>query len=215
MKRFNNVIFCLYIKYFIKLTDKIHVMRHVGFTLAELLIALAILGVIATFTIPKILSTTQSSEYKSIAKEAAAMVSEAYQLYTYENGSSGSAEFVDLTPYMNYIRIRTSGTIDHNYNSGTLACNNTSICIILANSAAVRSNSANFGGTAATNALTFWVDPNGESDASNTGPDKSTRFFIYHNGRLSTRGSILDNTCDSNSCVNAWSGADPPYFSWD
>lgn len=43
-----------------------------GFTLAELLIALTILGVIATFTIPKILSSQQDGKLKAIAKETAA-----------------------------------------------------------------------------------------------------------------------------------------------
>ncbi len=39
-----------------------------GFTLAELLMALAILGVIATFTIPKILGAQQSSSSNAKAK---------------------------------------------------------------------------------------------------------------------------------------------------
>jgi prepilin-type N-terminal cleavage/methylation domain-containing protein len=49
-----------------------------GFTLAELLIALAILGEIATFTIPKILSSQQNGTNKAKAKEAFSMVSSAY-----------------------------------------------------------------------------------------------------------------------------------------
>ena len=52
-----------------------------AFTLAELLIALAILGVIATFTIPKILDSGSNSQWNAIGKEAAAMVSGAYQSY--------------------------------------------------------------------------------------------------------------------------------------
>lgn len=47
-----------------------------GFTLAELLIALAILGVIATFTIPKILTTQQNSKYNAMAKEVASSFAE-------------------------------------------------------------------------------------------------------------------------------------------
>lgn len=51
-----------------------------GFTLAELLIALAILGVIAAFSIPKVLSAQQNQTYNAIAKEAAAT----YQNYKLE-----------------------------------------------------------------------------------------------------------------------------------
>jgi prepilin-type N-terminal cleavage/methylation domain-containing protein len=40
-----------------------------AFTLAELLISLALLGVIATFTIPKILGSSQSQRYPDILKE--------------------------------------------------------------------------------------------------------------------------------------------------
>jgi Tfp pilus assembly protein FimT len=54
----------------------------VGFTLAELFIALGILGMIATFTIPKVLQTQQGNQYRSAAKETAAMVSEAYAAYS-------------------------------------------------------------------------------------------------------------------------------------
>jgi prepilin-type N-terminal cleavage/methylation domain-containing protein len=40
-----------------------------GFTLAELLIALAILGVIATFTIPKVMTTFNDMQKKAVLKE--------------------------------------------------------------------------------------------------------------------------------------------------
>lgn len=50
---------------------------HTGFTLAELLISLAILGLIATFTIPKIMSAQQNNEYSAIAQEDIATLSAA------------------------------------------------------------------------------------------------------------------------------------------
>jgi prepilin-type N-terminal cleavage/methylation domain-containing protein len=49
-----------------------------GFTLAELLIALGILGVIATFTIPKILTSQASSRKTAVFRETFAAFSEAY-----------------------------------------------------------------------------------------------------------------------------------------
>lgn len=53
-------------------------MRRHGFTLSELLVALAILGVIATFTIPKVLEGSNSSRYNAIVEEAAASLSAIY-----------------------------------------------------------------------------------------------------------------------------------------
>lgn len=58
---------------------------YLGFTLAELLISLAILGVIATFTIPKIIKAQQDAKFNAIAKEAATMVTGAYQQYQSQN----------------------------------------------------------------------------------------------------------------------------------
>lgn len=49
-----------------------------GFTLAELLIALALLGVIASFTVPKVLQSTASSEGKAKVQEAAATLEQAW-----------------------------------------------------------------------------------------------------------------------------------------
>ena len=48
-------------------------MRQNGFTLAELLISLAILGVIATFTIPKILHGQDDAQRKAVLKESIAL----------------------------------------------------------------------------------------------------------------------------------------------
>lgn len=49
-----------------------------GFTLAELLISLAILGVIATFTIPKILNSQQDGSKKAIFRETLAALMQAH-----------------------------------------------------------------------------------------------------------------------------------------
>lgn len=82
-----------------------------AFTLAELLIALAILGVIATFTIPKVLASQTSAKYKAIGKEAAAMVSQALEVYKSEHTVDQNTRFGDLTQYMNYVD--TTSIVDY------------------------------------------------------------------------------------------------------
>src|SRR5689334_18650453 len=94
-----------------------------GFTLAELLISLAILGVIATFTIPKIITAQTNSRYNAIANEAASMVSAAYQQYRHNNSSvTAGVGIEDLTPYMNYVATDTSTVIDDKQTGGTYTC---------------------------------------------------------------------------------------------
>jgi prepilin-type N-terminal cleavage/methylation domain-containing protein len=51
-----------------------------GFTLAEILVALSIIGLIAAFTIPKFVSSTDSQKRKAVIREAYSTVSES--LYT-------------------------------------------------------------------------------------------------------------------------------------
>lgn len=52
-----------------------------GFTLAELLIALLILGEIATFTTPKISSSSQNAQKNAVFKEMIGALSEAMYLF--------------------------------------------------------------------------------------------------------------------------------------
>jgi prepilin-type N-terminal cleavage/methylation domain-containing protein len=59
-----------------------------AFTLAELLVALSILGVIATFTIPKLLSTNNNAEIKANFKEIYATLSDISSQSMNENTST-------------------------------------------------------------------------------------------------------------------------------
>ncbi len=91
-----------------------------GFTLAELLIALAILGVIVTFTIPKILNSQTNNQKKAVFKETIAALNQLMYLATLQNldwsawgsipGCSYGNAYCFLTTRMNALKICPSLT---------------------------------------------------------------------------------------------------------
>lgn len=185
-----------------------------AFTLAELLIALAILGVIATFTIPKVLQTQQDSRWNAMAKEAAGTISSAYAAYVHDNGSSTLMTPADLKPYLNYVKVDTTTSIDDRQGGNTFACGTS--CLRLHNGAVLMfGTGASFGGTNSTNAVYFYFDPDGTTDGTTNGPGKSVIYFLYYNGKLMSYQNIPDGTATSGSTYNHCPGCDPPWFSWD
>lgn len=76
-----------------------------GFTLAELLIALLILGEIATFTIPKILSSQQNGTKKMIFRETLATLEQIVYLKIYIGGDTTSSSTDILLDNLNAVKV--------------------------------------------------------------------------------------------------------------
>ncbi|MBX2860244.1 MAG: type II secretion system GspH family protein [Vampirovibrio sp.] len=169
-----------------------------GFTLAELLIALAILGVIATFTIPKILDAGSSSKNSAVAKEAASMISGAYQSFKLNSTAAATTTPGTFTQYMNYVATTTATGFSIGPDpQGLDDCTAPVVCLQLHNGGILAYDSTNtFGGTANTNAVYFNVDPDGDA----TGAGAAT-FIQYFNGRLTTGQNILGSTATGVSSV--------------
>lgn len=188
-----------------------------GFTLAELLIALAILGVIATFTIPKVLNSSQSSEYNSKAKEAAAMVSHALQMHRRAGRLSATTTSHDLTQYLNYIRVVTNGElVDDVQTYGNIACSTLRPCIRLHNGGVLLAQETYFDGEAPNHFIVFNFDPDGHETipGSSGGPGKSVAFLLYYNGRITTYANMYPNSTTSWGVYASNPDFDPPWFSW-
>jgi prepilin-type N-terminal cleavage/methylation domain-containing protein len=188
-----------------------------GFTLAELLIALLIIGEIAAFTIPKILSAQQKNSYNASAKEVAGILGSAWANYSMSNTISASTQAGALTSYFNYVKVSTSGTIDNVYRWGTISCTASQPCYFLHNGGVLHHRDQ-FGGTSTTHALVYDFDPDGAvTDGTTNGPGKSVQFVIFYNGRLTSRGTVNYSIYACSTSCATWGAdttADPPWFSW-
>lgn len=66
--------------------------NYTGFTLAEVLITLGIIGIVAAMTIPALLNITQGKELEAGFKKSYSVLSQAVQRMQYEEGLSGDWE---------------------------------------------------------------------------------------------------------------------------
>lgn len=177
-----------------------------GFTLAELLISLAILGVIAAFTIPKILTATSNGQNTSIAKEAAAMVAGSFSNYQLNNGIASGVTGGALTQYMNYVKTDTTTTYTGSGGTALDACTATLPCLVLHNGGILQYDTAQtFGGTASPSSVVFNVDPDGN------GTQGRISFVVFANGRVTTGANSTGLTHGTAGTI-ALQGTDPSYL---
>jgi prepilin-type N-terminal cleavage/methylation domain-containing protein len=194
--------------------------RSKAFTLAELLIALAILGVIATFTIPKVLQSQQDTAWKSKGKEVAGIIASGFQKFAQNNTVSAATTPSDIinSGYINYVKTNTSTPVDQAMGQNSVDCTDTvsGTCYILHNGGTLYvHNEADFNATATTNAIYFIFDPDSTYSGTTNGPGKSVTFYVYFNGRLASDANIANPTCNHFGCWGPNADGDPPWFSWD
>ena len=178
-----------------------------GFTLAELLIALLIIAEIATFTIPKVLSSTANGQNKSVAKETAGMISGAFSTYQLKNTMSSSVKGSDLTQYMNYIKVDTVTAYGATSGTALQQCSAVLPCLTLHTGGVLQYDTVmTFGGTTTTNAVYFNLDPDGN------GSQGRITFVQFYGGRLSS-GGIAGTATPSGGTITR-EATDPNYFAW-
>jgi prepilin-type N-terminal cleavage/methylation domain-containing protein len=162
-----------------------------GFTLAELLISLAIYGVMATFTIPKILHSAGNNQYNAMLKETLSTMAQGYQIEQNKGTITASTTFDIIIPHLNYVRELTSGTIQTSWSgSPTMDCDGASSrCFLLHNGGVLWFNNwESFGGTSNLHSVVALFDPDG------TNPEKGVFITVYYNGRITTLGSMAPGT---------------------
>jgi prepilin-type N-terminal cleavage/methylation domain-containing protein len=198
--------------------------RNPAFSMVELLITLGLIGILAAFTVPKVLSpstNTVNSKYTAITRDVAFMISSAYERYRMANATvSTTVDMIDLFPYMpNYVQNHAgdaSIVIDNRYGTGTITCSNPgNPCLRLHNGGVLYLWGNDFNGTASTNAVLATFDPDGKvtSDGSAYTEGKGMHIFIYYDGRVADYGTIKSNTVAGASTYNPNSGNVQPWFS--
>jgi prepilin-type N-terminal cleavage/methylation domain-containing protein len=145
--------------------------KAVAFTLSELLVSLSILGLIAAFAVPKVLTAVSNHATKSTGKEAIGMITAAYDsLKSEQKGMVGRTVTADvISTKINYAqKIVVSATQTD----------------LLLHSGATISYRPNdnfvYGVTGLTGAMRFNIDPNG---SGTTGPG-AVSINLGHDGRL-------------------------------
>ena len=195
----------------VKLKGSIYVRNQLtyGFTLPELLIALVILAEIATFTIPKVLSSQQNSQSRSAALEVAAMIVSSYQSIQLAGTASSGIRFADMTQYINYVQVDTSSTIDEVPGFVAKSCASYA-CLKLHNGGILMYKaSESFSGTATTNGIWFLFDPDAQASSV-----KSVSFLLTAPGRITSSAycpSPISSSAASYTCAASY---DPSWFSW-
>lgn len=157
-----------------------------GFTLAELLIALAILGEIATFTIPKILSSQTNARNNAVAKEAMSTLAASFQqLQMSGTGVSTRTSVSALSQYINYVSVDTSSTVDALPTGSNLPCYTTYVCLKLHSGGILFFDSTQFGTT--NGYIDAVIDPNGTF----SGNKDSLGIIITYRGRITDFGTYF------------------------
>jgi len=182
-----------------------------GFSLAEALVSITLLGVLATILMPMLYNNVGNDKLYHASIEGIAEIALAYSKYQKQNMPDANTTATAILLNMNYVRLINNGVMSVQLNGNDYACNNVTPCYLLHNGALVMFDAdERFGGTGFnTNALHFILDPDAD------GPNNGISLLMYFNGSFSTEryrkpGTAAIPNDDLPSSIN-----DPEYiWSW-
>ena len=173
----------------------------VGFTLSELLVALAVLGLIAAFAVPKVLTASGNATANAKVHKAAQAVVNGFEKWTQENGKNGTITLNEIMTVVNHSGILTTGIMDDHPNStDVFDCATNTTCYKMLDGTVIFFYTADgsFVDTTNNDAIHFLVDPDGLSNGTAplavSDPSASVGFALYYNGRIRSRDNYKANT---------------------
>lgn len=173
-----------------------------GFTLAEMLIALALIGVISALLIPKLLFSSNTDAKKVMVLQTASAITQAYQTFAMDNHVTAATSANDLRPQFNVVETLTAGNLDGSdvTNTGTgdtsWSCAGAMTCVRMHTGAYVGYWNGGFGGTTDLNSLWFLIDTDGSPSTNGraTNYDNSIWLVLYRNGNIRSWENVLPGT---------------------
>jgi prepilin-type N-terminal cleavage/methylation domain-containing protein len=191
---------------------KHHATSTKGFTLSELLIALAILGLIATFTIPKVLTSVGEKGNLNVAKETLSSITSAYDVIRSENNGYGATTISgrNILDRMNFVELfATAG--DAGSPRASTCVTGTTTCILLHNGAILQTTDADVFTTATLGTIAFKVYPDGGGKVASA---PALTALLTNDGRLIT-GTGLTIGGNTYTVADGFAAAAlPTWFKW-
>lgn len=170
--------------------------KQVGFTLSELLIALGILGIIAVFTIPKIIASNTDAQKKAIFREVYGALSSIYDT-GYKTGQLTHANALTyVASQMNAIKLCPTNASTEGCISSTKVSVATNVPgFTLANGAQVWMYTGS--------AEDFIIDWNGDAGSNTIGDDIIHFYGVSTNGVWCQIRPGLVSVPDPSICINS------------
>jgi len=200
-------------------------MKKKGFTLAEVLMVIAVIGIVAVFTIPVLYASTQGREHQTASGKALSALNSALQMrFALEEGESMDDYTGSLGAYLtrqidpdpvtgigiNTNKVAFSGAQVHgSTGTGCPAAPNTDACKISAKDGTIwyfpaGATSLDTGnGCSSPNGCLIWVDTNGPRGPSKNKTDAANRDVMKCGGNVITTGTSgggITNPTTTNNC---------------
>jgi prepilin-type N-terminal cleavage/methylation domain-containing protein len=190
-----------------------------GFTLTELMIALGLVGILASIALPALLNAPQQGLVSARAKRGQATVASAYTQFVNDRGRSSTLRLNDFVDNINHTGEVTTGLMDAPPSGTAISfdCADATIaCYRLQDdSVLVYDTTQPFGGTTNWHAISYFIDPDGRYEGSvttnTTSISKSTQFLLYYDGKTRTAGRALTGSL-INGTAAGLTVTDPTYY---